>query len=114
MKKITINAENLWQIQVGATTILTRKKKKNVGSCKKKILKKGGQKTHNQMKTTMHKENAKNGHKDSLWKWEATTPISNLIMRQWTTTWRPRPKWTLKKNAKEWWLKITKHIIDWK
>lgn len=47
MKKITINAENLWQIQVGATTILTRKKKKNVGSCKKKILKKGGQKTHN-------------------------------------------------------------------
>lgn len=34
--------------------ILTRKKNKNVGFCKKKILKKGDKKTHNQLKTTMH------------------------------------------------------------
>jgi hypothetical protein len=45
---------------------LTRKKKKNVGFCKKKILKKGGQKPHDQLKTTNAKKNVLNGHKDSL------------------------------------------------
>lgn len=59
----------------------------------------------------MHKKNAKNGHKDSLWKWETTTPISNLIMRQWTTTWRPRPKWTLKKKCQRMVAKNHKHIM---
>jgi hypothetical protein len=42
MKKITINVEFLLQIQIGATTILTRKINKNVvngilGSCKKNM-----------------------------------------------------------------------------